>query len=422
VTATRRGVLKAIGWGTAGAVTAGGLRGSAGTGVAGGRGRQPTALAAANPEIRLALAATDGYLTLPGRPGNGSLYIFGFVSVPATMPVAELSRNFKGRAQHVAPVLDVKQDTDVFLTLTNLGLVGRPDLTDAHTVHWHGFRTPSALFDGVPEVSVAVPIQRQFTYFYRPHNAGTYMYHCHFEDVEHVQMGMTSIIFVRPSQDGSVAPDPLGRSTRYVYNDGDGSTAYDRHFAILLGEIEERQHDADEQIQEFIPTDYRPQYFTLNGRVYPQTVRPNNDPSLPGQPVSALVQVNPGDRVLLRLANLGYLQHAMQLPGIPMRVVGEDATLRRSPAGVDTSYWTNTLSLGPGEARDVLFVAPPFNPSAPAATDGRGRTYNTYLFGNRDFRKLSNHGAPGLGGMATQVRVYQGSPLPTQATVGETYA
>jgi FtsP/CotA-like multicopper oxidase with cupredoxin domain len=415
---TRREFLKAAAWGAVGT----GL----GTGIVIGGHRlgaagPPALAAAALPEVKLGLAGTDGHITLPGRPGDGGLYIFGFVSVPLTLSVAELSSAYKGKAQHVAPILDFRQDTDVYITLTNLGLVGRPDLTDSHTIHWHGFRTPSALFDGVPEVSISVPIQRQFTYFYRPHNPGTYMYHCHFEDVEHVQMGMTSIVFVRPAQDGGSALDPLHRTTTYAYNDGDGSTAYDRHFAILLNEIEERQHDADEQIQEFIPTDYDPSFFTLNGRVYPQTILPNHDPSLPYQPVSALIQVNPGDRVLLRLANLGYLQHAMQLPGIPMKVVGEDATLRRSPAGVDTSYTTNTLYIGPGEARDVLFTAPAFNPLAPVTTDPQGRMYNTYLFKNRDFRRQSNHGAPGLGGMVTEVRVYQGSPLPAQTVVGQTY-
>ncbi|MCW2876134.1 MAG: hypothetical protein JWQ95_234 [Sphaerisporangium sp.] len=378
----------------------------------GGRALEGTAEAVPNPEARIGLAGTDGHITLPGR---APLYIFGFAAVPLAMPVSDLVTNYKGKAQHVAPILDVKQDNDIYITLTNLGLVGRPDLVDSHTIHWHGFRTPTALFDGVPEASVGVPIQRQFTYFYRPHNPGTYMYHCHFEDVEHVQMGMTSIVFVRPAQDGSSAPDPLHRTTTYAYNDGDGSTAYDRHFAILLNEIEEREHDADEQIQEFIFTDYDPQYFTLNGRVYPQTILPNNHPSLPYQPVSSLIQVNPGDRVLLRLANLGYLQHAMQLPGIPLKVVGEDATPRSSP------YVANTLYIGPGEARDVLFTAPPFNPGAPVAADARG-SYNAYLFKNRDFRRLSNRGAPGLGGMVTEVRVYQGSPLPAQTVVGETYA
>src|SRR6266702_4405445 len=75
---------------------------------------------------------------------------------------------------------------------------------------------------------------------------------------------------------------------------------------------------------------------------------------------SALIQVNPGDRVLLRLANLGYQQHAMQLPGIPMHVIGQDASLLRNGT-VDTSYWTNTLYIGPGEARDVLFDAPAYS-------------------------------------------------------------
>ena len=78
----------------------------------------------------------------------------------------------------------------------------RPDLVDGHTIHWHGFVNAIPLFDGVPELSISVPIGRSFTYFYRPHDPGTYMYHCHFEDVEHVQMGMTGLLFVRPSQNG----------------------------------------------------------------------------------------------------------------------------------------------------------------------------------------------------------------------------
>jgi FtsP/CotA-like multicopper oxidase with cupredoxin domain len=284
-------------------------------------------------------------------------------------------------------------------------------------------------------VSIAVPIGRQFTYFYRPHRAGTYMYHCHFEDVEHVQMGMTGIVFVRPTQDGTPMTFGGKTFTTFAYNDGDGSTGYDRHFAILLNEIEERQHDADRDIQEFIMTDYDPQFFTLNGRCYPQTVLPGDgngttsglttpnpnydDNPDASQPNSALIQVNPGDRALLRLANLGYQQHAMQLPGIPMHVVGQDASLLRN-AGADTSYWTNTLYLGPGEARDVLFDAPGYDPARPSGSDARG-SYNVYYFKNRDYRKLSNHGAPGPGGMMTEVRVYQNA-LPAQTVVGQTYA
>jgi FtsP/CotA-like multicopper oxidase with cupredoxin domain len=195
-------------------------------------------------------------------------------------------------------------------------------------------------------------------------------------------------------------------------------------------------HDGDRDIQESIATDYDPQWFTLNGRTYPQSVLPNDDPALPSsqrvgtpnpnygdavdysQPNSALIQVNPGDRVLLRLANLGYEQHSMQLPGIPLHVIGADASLLRAAA-----FWTNTLYLGPGEARDVLFDAPAYDPARPSGSDSWG-AYNVYFFKNRDWRKLQNFAspAPGPGGMMTEVRVYAPArPLPAQTVVSQTY-
>ena len=413
----RRGFLKATGLGALGTLAAGGVIQAVGT--------------ASAATTTLALAATDGYVVVPGRE-NDPLYIFGFIPVSPTATVDALIQQYKGHAQTSAPTLDFRQNDDIKITLTNLGLVQRPDLTDSHTIHWHGFDIPSPLNDGVPEVSVAVPISRQLTYFYRPHREGTYMYHCHFEDVEHVQMGMTGIVFVRPLQDGT----SLGGFTRFAYNDGDGSTGYDRHFAILLNEYWSTFHDGDRDIQESIATDYEPQWFTLNGRCYPQTLLPNDDPALPATlriatpnanyddapdyslPNSALIQVNPGDRVLLRLANLGYQQHAMQLPGLPMHVVGQDASLLRNGT-VDTSYWTNTLYIGPGEARDVLFDAPAYAATRPSDSDSRG-SYNVYYFKNRDWRRLSSLGAPGPSGMMTEVRVYQ-NPLPPQTAVSQTY-
>ena len=430
MTSTRREFLRAVGWGAAGTVAAAGLAGTAvGAGGLFGARRADAATTA------LSLIATDGYLSVPGREGN-PLYIFGFVPVNPALSVSELISTYKGHAKHTAPTLDFLQEDDIKITLTNLGLVQRPDLTDAHTIHWHGFDLPSPLNDGVPEVSVAVPIGKQLTYFYRPHREGTYMYHCHFEDVEHVQMGMTGIVFVRPTQDGT----PIGGFSRFAYNDGDGSTGYHRHFAILLNELWTNFHDGDRDIQESIATDYDPQWFTLNGRVYPQTVLPNDDESLPAamriatpnpnyddevdysQPNSSLVQVNPGDRVLFRLANLGYQQHSMQLPGIPMHVVGQDASLLRNGT-TDTSYWTNTLYIGPGEARDVLFDAPAYDATRPSGSDSWG-SYNVYYFKNRDWRRLSNFNsaAAGPGGMMTEVRVYSPArPLPTQTAVSQTY-
>jgi hypothetical protein len=104
-----------------------------------------------------------------------------------------------------------------------------------------------------------------------------------------------------------------------------------------------------------------------------------------------------------------------------MRVVGQDANLLRSyTTGADLSYITDTLYIGPGEARDVIFTAPAFDANNESATDSVG-TYNKYLFRNHDAKKLANPGGTGLGGMATEVRVYRAGTLGTQTEAGQTY-
>ncbi len=415
------------------------------------------------------LVATDGHFVLPGRGDpnepadpyghHGPIYGFGFVEPDPSETPSEFAPNHKGKVQWPAPTIAVDEDDDMFLSLTNLGLAVRIDLTDSHTVHWHGFRLPLSVFDGVPEVSIAVPIAREFTYFYPARAAGTYMYHCHFEDVEHVQMGMQGIVFVRPKQNkGPSAVPPasvpktrlggdLGSATLgYAYNDGDGSTAYDREFTLLLNEVWTRVHDEGEAIQEHDFTDYQPDYWIINGRSYPHTIirngAPDELPTLgvgddpyevvsgtnPGsirQPISSLIQVNAGERVLLRFVNLGYQQHAMQLPGVAMRVIGEDSILLRGPAPGfgDLSYRTNTVYLGPGESRDVLFTAPAF--SGPGVSDLLipGAAYNRYVLMDRSVDHLNNNGDTdgGLGGMTTEMWVYPGATLPNQTAPNQTY-
>lgn len=373
------------------------------------------------PPLFWRLAATDGHILLPAAGGHRPLYVFGFMDVPMDAPIADLSV-YKGNTRVTAPIIGIDQETETFITVTNIGLAVRFDLDDAHTMHWHGFRNPIALFDGVPETSIAVPPDRDFPYYFKPHDPGTYMYHCHFEDVEHVQMGMNGIVYVRPTQNftgagGSVPIARLGGNASapvlgYCYNDGNGATAYDREFALMLNEIDTRPHDLLESVQEFLWSDYKANYWIINGRAYPDTVLPNDDASLPNQPTSALIQASTGERVLLRFANLGYEQHAMQLDGMTMHVVGHDATLLRGPDGTDTSYRTQTIYIGPGEARDVLFVAPPYIGPGP---------FDVYLLKNRNYVATTNGGLPGLGGMVTEVRVYPAGVLPQQTVINQTY-
>jgi len=387
-------------------------------------------------------AGTDGWIYLPPNPPIGffhpdeyappplTTYIFGFRDISGLS--ADQSIKQKNKAQHNAPFFWVNQydGTNEFrMQLTNLGMAQRPDLFDAHTIHWHGFRNVIPFFDGEPTTSLAVPAGNNFMYIYRPRDPGTYMYHCHVEDVEHVHMGMTSLVFVRPLQDGDTGLYPSGK---FAYNDGDGSTGFDREFIMFLSEVWAESHWADAHIQLPEWSDYRADFALLNGRTYPDTLLPNAPVDLarstntvatqidvngdlvpiPGyeylqyQPYSALVRCNEGERVLLRFANLGFKEAAMTLAGIKMHVIGKDATPMRSRDGTDTSYMTNSLSFGAGESIDAIFTAPPYQ--------GPDR-YDTYILYNRSYMRSNNLDGSGYGGQMTEVRVYPAGTVGSQA-------
>ncbi|MDT4971334.1 MAG: hypothetical protein QOG22_1477 [Pseudonocardiales bacterium] len=360
--------------------------------------------AVVHPKKQMHLAGTDGWVSMPANapadppffpdslaPAGGfNTYVFGFRDVTG-MSATQVAAQ-RGKAQISAPMLSFDEEDDIYLTLTNLGLQQRPDLFDGHTLHWHGFVNAVPLFDGVPELSLAVPIGRDFTYFYRPHDAGTYMYHCHFEDVEHVQMGMTGMVFVRPTQNKT----PLHAGERYAYNDGDGSTAYDREFAFMITELWSAAHYRDAHIQVNDWTDYDPSFWLLNGRAYPDTVAPNGNPTstaagrLQYQPISSQITCNVGDRVLLRMSSLGYQNHAMSVDNIDLTIVAKDASLLKGRDGTKNYITTITVDVGPGESRDVIFVAP---------------SPGTYLLYDRKYSYLENGGGPGYGGMLTKIIV-----------------
>lgn len=380
------------------------------------------AAAALKADVYTHLAGTDGWISLPPlgtfyhpdnlAPAPQNTYVFGFADatsfiVPGTGSAAGTPglAALKNHAQIDAPLLGYDENTKVQISLTNLGLAQRPDLVDSHTIHWHGFKNAIPLFDGVPEMSVADPIGRTFAFFYdlTPDTAGTYMYHCHFEDVEHVQMGMRGMVYVRPAQNHNAAY-PSG--SKFVYNDGDGSTRYDREFSVMLTDMWLESHWNDAHIQQSDWSDFTPDAYLLNGRSAPDTLLPSmGDPALSVadaarlryQPYGSLIRCNAGDRVLLRAANLGYTQPAMTLDQIPLTVVGRDAAWLRGHY-----VQTHTLHLGPGESADALFTAPPVT------------KLTSFRFENRSFATTSSRDGRGPSGQSTRVDVHPAGTLPAQ--------
>src|SRR5579871_2846823 len=129
-------------------------------------------------------------------PAVGALGANGAITDPAMiMNTGVMNGNIP------APLIAVDEDDEFFLTLSNVGMIMRPDLFEQHTVHWHGYPNASSYYDGVPDASLAINIGGSFTYYYQAPDAGTYFWHCHITPPEHLQMGMVGQLFVRPRQD-----------------------------------------------------------------------------------------------------------------------------------------------------------------------------------------------------------------------------
>jgi FtsP/CotA-like multicopper oxidase with cupredoxin domain len=324
-----------------------------------------------------------------------------------------------------APLAAFDEDDEFFLTLTNVGMIMRPDLFEQHTVHFHGYPNASSFYDGVPDASIAINIGASFTYYYLAPDAGTYFWHCHITPPEHLQMGMVGQLYVRARQDrlpsgGSLYQylgyqngiglpsgtsedlrtacnpaadilcsatmpavntgatqglDKLGNPQMYVYNDGDGSTAYDVEYPLQMHGFDPNFHFVGMTFNPEMFVDMKDKYFLLNGRSYPDTVGPCGGVvtnCVPGpqatissdgvmhysQPLPAIINIPAGGKALLRLVNLSVSEyHTIQSLGVPMHVVGWNAKLLRDQDGNNTEYWTNSITLGGGESLDAILDA-----------------------------------------------------------------
>ena len=370
------------------------------------------------------LAAGDGMVTMADDMAK-TQYIFSFakLDLPGENGApTEASGEYPGwvmdqgmlAANAPAPTISVDEDDELFLSLTNVGMVMRPDLFDPHTVHWHGFPQASAIFDGVPDASVSVNMGASLSYYYKAQDAGTYMYHCHVEATEHMQMGMLGNLWVRPRQnklpDGTMlgthshtnpdagAGDDSLVGDKYAYNDGDASTLYDVEFPIQIGSFDPDFHDASLNVQPLPFAGMRDRYFLLNGRGYPDTTEdtvlstldPLGEEYQPSQPVDSLVTASVGDRILLRISNLNITEfYTLGTSGLSMEVIALDARLLRDDDGNNMYYKTNSLTLGGGQSADVILDA---------------QAAGTFFLYTKNLDRLAND-AENFGGMMTEIRI-----------------
>jgi len=375
-----------------------------------------------------------------------------------------------------APLFAFDEDDEFFLTLTNVGMIMRPDLFEQHTVHFHGYPNASSFYDGVPDASVAINIGASFTYYYLAPDAGTYFWHCHITPPEHLQMGMVGQLYVRPRQDrvpvggnlytylgyqnGVSEPltnpnvdlrtvcnpatdilcsetmpavqttatrlaagklcngtSPSGEATQpeYVYNDGDASSCYDVTYPMQMHGFDPNFHFVGMTFNPELFADMHDKYFLLNGRSYPDTVAPGPQATVSSdgqmhysQPLPAIINIPAGGKAALRLANLSVAEYfTLQSLGVPMHEVGWNAKLLRDQDGNSSEFYTNSVTLGGGEALDVILDASDDGCSAYLGSGCAAKLYpagKTFYVYTSNLDMLSND-AENFGGMMTEVHI-----------------
>jgi hypothetical protein len=397
------------------------------------------------------LDANNGNLAVPDPTTNPPLpAIYTGPDVPngAVLDPAEMMNIGVLAAQQPAPMIAINEDDELFLTLSNVGMIMRPDLFEQHTVHFHGYPNASSYFDGVPDASVAISISGSMTYYYTAPDAGTYFFHCHITPPEHLQMGMVGQLYVRPRQnkvlpntslytalttsntthglssDGlhcadilctGATPAPVGNTTalreasavNYAYNDGDGSTAFDVEYPLQMMGFDPAFHFVG---MTFNPEDFsgmKDKYFMLSGRSYPDTIsqdlirtQASDGLARPSQPVKSKIMLQScaspcaagvKHRALLRVSDLNVTEFHTLASNLPMTVVGFNARLLRDMAGNNLYYDTNSITLGGGESADVIIKSD----DVPAGT---------YFLYTTNLDHLAND-AENVGGMMTEIVV-----------------
>jgi len=388
------------------------------------------------------VVGTDGYNMM----ADGTrLYTFGFEQVTPTsgtfgddppretagVPPADLMKQMQLGANQPGPTIIQREGQRWYLTLSNFPFTPRPDLFDPHTFHYHGFPNANNFYDGVPEMSISPFPLASLAYFYNLVDPGTYFYHCHVEATEHMQMGMFGNLWVQPRQDQTGCAGGACPQGQYVYNDGDGSTAYDAQMPLMLVTYDSNFHDQSEAVQVLDFLGMKDDYLLFNGRGYPDTVNadtqiPNGDtdfatrtnlgnprtspPELDdvasggtdsaAQKLPSIIEVDVGDQFLIRLSNLSTTDIlTLHSPAVPMRIVGtgarELADVGASPNGMDSGlkrhYRTHAATLGGGRAYDIIL-------------DTTGVPAGTYFLYTSNLEFLSNKDQD-IGGGMTEIRV-----------------
>ena len=266
--------------------------------------RPPDSRVSAPPEPPVAVQSPD-LKDLPFTLDNG-VKVFHLIAEPVKRKIVPNKTidvwGYNGSAP--GPTIQITQGDRVRIVVDN-------HLPEPTSMHWHGFEIPHSM-DGGPGISQdpILPGGR-FVYEFTLHQAGTFFYHSHMAMQE--MMGMLGAFIMHPK-----IPD---------------SPRVDKDFVLLLQEYAVLPNST-------VPNTMNMEFnwLLINGKS--------------GPAITPLI-VRLGDRVRIRLINLGMDHHPMHIHGHTFYVTGTEG------GRIPQAAWQpgNTELVGVAQARDIEFVA-----------------------------------------------------------------
>jgi FtsP/CotA-like multicopper oxidase with cupredoxin domain len=213
---------------------------------------------------------------------------------------------YNGRVH--GPTIEAVEGDRVRIYVTN-------NLPSGTSAHWHGLLLPNGM-DGVGGLTQRV-IQpgETFRYEFTLRQHGTYMYHSHHDEMTQMALGTIGLFVIHPRQPQEERPD--------------------RDFAFMLSEWRIDVGTSRPNPNEM--TNFN--IFTFNAKVFP---------------ASASMVARLSDRVRIRIANLGSMNHhPIHLHGYQFRVTETDGgQIPQSAQQLETS-----VLVAVGQSRTIDFVA-----------------------------------------------------------------
>lgn len=287
------------------------------------------------------LETSSGYIYLPD--GN-SAYMLGY---------AVQGEPF----QHPSPVLCVKEGDTVTVRL--------------HNTYTAQARTTSIMFPGQGAVSAnGAPAQPDLatkslttaaapgatvSYTFVATNPGTYLYQSGTDPELQVRAGLFGALVVRPAMGDD-----------FAYDRADSRFTPGEEFLSLLSEIDPYLSQAVENNAPYNMANYKPRYWLVNGRGFPDSIADNFASWMPSQPYGALARVHPYNPdsgagqnhhpypALTRYLSVGSEDYPFHPHGNNGSVIGRDGNALEGPNGEDLSAEKFVINVGPGQTWDVL--------------------------------------------------------------------